>query len=487
MKMNVSLNRLFLVFCVVAFSGAVAYGQESRLIYSKEVPNAAEKVKGILQKSTAYTSVDFVVIDLGKVKTQEEFILQFGERTIRINKKRVDLRGSNSYTFIGDNDDGDRVLLSVLGNDIQGGIETTNGVFSVMTIGNNEYAIVQIDHSKLKEGCGQLQYKGPSNANYGKNLNVEIDVTKSSAQVATRAYSCKVRVLVAYTPSAMSSVSNIENIVLTAVAYTNESFSNSGINYQIELAYAGLTNYTQSNFRMDLQRVRINGDGYMDEIHGLRDKYSADVVVLLINDPNYCGMASDIYVAAGAAFCVVSTWEDCATTYYSFGHEIGHLVGCDHDPATSSNSPFPYGHGYVSPVGTNNRWRTVMAYGNECNYCPRVAYWSNPYINYPAIGGIPTGTVATHNNARVWNEQAPRVMAFRQPDNNITLTSSDVNNSTYADVVAKQTITTNGTVNFSGGSNLSLRAGSSITLMPGFSVAAGVKFSATIENIVDCN
>jgi len=488
MKTNVSLNRLFLFFYFVAFSVAVAYGQENRLIYSREVPNAAEKVTWILQKSTAYKSVYFVTIDLESVKTQSQFTLQLGERTILINKERVDSRRSNSYTFVGSNNEGDRILLSVLENDIQGLIETTNGIFSIMTIGNNEYAIVQVDQSKLKDGCGQLKFKGFSNTNYKKNLNIEIegiDATKFSTHGATRAYTCKIRVLVAYTPAAMLSVSNIENTILTAVDVTNQSFNNSGINYQIELAYAGLTNYTQYNFSTDLQRIRVNGDGYMDEIHGLRDKYSADVVVLLINDPAFCGLATDIFVTASGAFCAVSTISDCATTYYSFGHEIGHLVGCRHDPfVDSNNTPFPYGHGYISPTKT---WRTIMAYGNDCGNCTRVQQWSNPNISYPLTIGTATGTAGTHNNARVWNEQAPRVIAFKQPPNNITITSGDVSNSIYGDVIAKQTINTNGTVSFSGGHQLSLKAGTSITLMPGFFVAGDVTFSATIETVTDCN
>jgi len=77
-------------------------------------------------------------------------------------------------------------------------------------------------------------------------------------------------------------------------------------------------------------------------------------------------------------------------------------------------------------------------------------------------------------------------MAFRQPDNNITITAGDINNSTYADVVAKQTISTSGTVNVRNGSSLNMRAGTSITLTSGFSVEMGGSFSATIENIGNC-
>ncbi|MDR1343695.1 MAG: T9SS type A sorting domain-containing protein, partial [Prevotellaceae bacterium] len=166
---------------------------------------------------------------------------------------------------------------------------------------------------------------------------------------------------------------------------------------------------------------------------------------------------------------------------YSFGHEIGHLLGCRHDPyVDNTQTPFAYGHGYVNP---SNTWRTIMAYPDACGSCTRLLYWSNPNVTY---GGVPMGTTSTNNNTRVWNEQSNSIMTFRQPENSITFTSSDVPNSQYADVIAKQNITTGGTVNINNGNTLNMRAGNSITLEPGFSVKLGAEFSATIENIHDC-
>ena len=124
-----------------------------------------------------------------------------------------------------------------------------------------------------------------------------------------------------------------------------------------------------------------------------------------------------------------------------------------------------------------------MAAPYACNWCDRLLYWSNPNVTKD---GVPMGTVTTNDNSRVWNERSNTVMAFRQPDNNVTFTSSDMPNTQYADVIAKQNITTSGMVDTNNGNTLNMRAGNSINLQPGFSVQAGAEFSAGIEDIDDC-
>ena len=106
----------------------------------------------------------------------------------------------------------------------------------------------------------------------------------------------------------------------------------------------------------------------MDEIHGLRDKYRADVGVLIVDDPSGCGLATRVYADAEEAFAVVH--HECAATSYSVAHEIGHLIGARHDLSLDPNmTPFPYGHGYVN--GT--KWRDIMSYKDELQRLPAPA------------------------------------------------------------------------------------------------------------------
>ena len=363
------MKRLIFIFCLtVAYS--VVFGQDNKLIYSKVNRNAAERTAKVLQESDAYISIDLVGIDLEKIPTSNQFVLQFGKQNLTIQKDRIEERGVNNFNFSGKNKEGVNVFFTVLNNDIQGIIETQDAIFSIKTIGKDEYAIVKVDQSKMVEACAHIDDEHHGNqetivdsGSFDFNNNVSDDL------FATRTlFECRVRVLVLYTPAARGSVFNINNTILASIDDANQSFINSNINYRLELAYAGLTSYTEAlpnpapnnnldPITTDLNRFRNKNDGYMDEVHSLRDKYSADVCVLLARRTDWCGLAKDVGVSEEDAFCLVDVL--CAVDNHSFAHEIGHLLGCRHDTyVDNSSKPFAHGHGYVYSPGN---WRTIMA------------------------------------------------------------------------------------------------------------------------------
>jgi len=215
-------------------------------------------------------------------------------------------------------------------------------------------------------------------------------------------------VIVAYTKKAASYYADVKrDLVELAIEEANESFRMSSLGYiKLRLVHAYETNYVEegSEHFQHVWRFADKGDGYMDEIHGLRDKYRADVGVLIVDDPSGCGLATRVYADAEEAFAVVH--HECAATSYSVAHEIGHIIGARHDLSIDPNmTPFAYGHGYVN--GT--KWRDIMSYKASCNGCPRLPVWSSPKV---LIKGEPAGTPQL-DNARVIAEQAARVAAFR--------------------------------------------------------------------------
>jgi peptidyl-Asp metalloendopeptidase len=216
-----------------------------------------------------------------------------------------------------------------------------------------------------------------------------------------------VDVIVAFTEKAANNYADIKReLVELAIEEANGSFRMSNLGrVKLRLVHAYQTDYVEEGAHFDhVWRFADNGDGYMEEIHGLRDKYRADVAILIVDDPKGCGLATRVHADADEAFAVVH--HECASTTHSIAHEIGHLIGARHDLSLDRTmTPFPYGHGYVN--GT--KWRDIMSYKESCGGCPRVPVWSSPKV---LVKGEAAGT-ANLDNARVIAEQAARVAAFR--------------------------------------------------------------------------
>ena len=123
----------------------------------------------------------------------------------------------------------------------------------------------------------------------------------------------------------------------------------------------------------------------------------ADVAALIVLNLNsLCGIAWINTLESGATFSV--TKKSCASGSYSLAHEIGHNIGAQHDPRTSTNDEFPYAHGHLIKRGNSNLGvRTIMAYKRP-KYVARVNYWSNPNVLYP-ITKTTTGVAGLSNNA----------------------------------------------------------------------------------------
>lgn len=208
-----------------------------------------------------------------------------------------------------------------------------------------------------------------------------------------------------------------------AITETNTGYANSGINTTMTLVGLYSNSYVSSgSFVTDVIRLEDPYDAYMNGIHTIRDTVGADMVALLVDNGTSCGRAAAINASESEAFQV--THYGCATGYYSFGHEFGHLQAARHDWTAdgTNNSPYTYNHGYVV---ASESWRTVMGYNNSSTcvggYCTRLNYWSNPNNNHPSTGtvmGVPDGSSNPAENYRTLNNTAYKVANFRsgQPD-----------------------------------------------------------------------
>ena len=273
-------------------------------------------------------------------------------------------------------------------------------------------------------------------------------------------------VAVFYTPQAKTangwtSKQQAEAAIEALVTETSLAYTNSDVNQAIKLvAVEEVEGYIQATApatanktgkNIDLDRLKEPSDGYMDDVHTVRDRVGADIVMLLRSE------------GGGQAFMMTVLSADSAVGAFGvstvqaglFAHEMGHIMGLAHDRYANcmhdTDSPQcpttvkPYAYGYVNqkmfdPEGSTTadpdapataRWRTVMAYYNQCrdanvpgNCQPALLRFSNPNQRYPdPTTGDPMGKSGTRittavdgpaDAARTLNETRTTVANFRQ-------------------------------------------------------------------------
>lgn len=295
----------------------------------------------------------------------------------------------------------DSVILVRNGDKITGNVHVLGQLYAIRPLHDGRTAIVEVNEAALPPDHPPASYRRLFDASAAAPLEDASTQSTNAPQANT-----VIRVMVNYTPKVASLSGDVVGLINLAVAESNTGYANSDVLITMELAGTSQVSYTETgNFDTDLARYRGTSDGYMDNIHTLRNSTSADVGVLLVDNTAYCGLASAIGATATTAF--VEVYWQCATGYYSFAHEIGHLQSARHDPANDpTNTPYAYGHGYQYAAGG---WRTIMAY--DCTSgCTRLNYWSNPGKTY---GGVAMGTTTKNDNHRVLNNTRATVAAFR--------------------------------------------------------------------------
>ncbi len=299
------------------------------------------------------------------------------------------------------------VTLVYQDHTLTGGIAINDQYFRITTDAVGNLFIAEINQLGYPEDLAPVE----------PDLAPAAEVEGSSREVQDSAG--EIDVMVVYTAQARSSMGGttaMQNMINLAMSETNTGFANSQVNQRFVLVHTHEFAYTELDFYSMLTDLQdANGDA-LDPVHSLRNTYSADLVIMLVANTDYCGLAylmtNPSTNFAPYAFSVVSI--NCATGYYSFAHEAGHNMGSQHnrqnagDPLRPGAYDFSYGY-----YNTGAHFRTIMAY-NCPGGCTRINYWSNPYVTY---NGLPTGVVqsdpsAAYNTLSL-NQTAPYVANFR--------------------------------------------------------------------------
>jgi hypothetical protein len=313
-------------------------------------------------------------------------------------------RGHAGFSWIGrvEGDDEGEVLLSVADGIYAGSVRWRGRLFQILHRHGGEHVVIERDDDRVPDEVPPVV---PS-------LFAADPAAPSDPQGAVQ-----IDIMVAYTSAARQAVGGAAAMAALAdlaIAETNQGYQQSGVEIELRLVHSVETSYGEAGFdwQQTLARLAGKSDGYMDELHALRDAHGADHVVLLVDTVGpYAGIGYLMTEAlapsfASAAFAVVA--HEYATGAYTFGHELGHNMGAQHDVAHASSDGFtPYAHGLQVPAAS---YRTLMAYACEGGGCPRINRWSNPSV---VVGGAPSGIEGAADNAATLALTAPICAGFR--------------------------------------------------------------------------
>jgi len=366
----------------------------------RDVPPSQAKIIDKIKQRRTTASVTIVRVDINALRGDSTRMSLPDAKALTFSKRNIEARSEHDFTWLGSLSGipGNSTMIVHDGN-ITGSIRDDSNLYRIEPIGNGIHVIIKVDESRFPPD------HPPSFKDKEKRSEVE-PVSETKLDTQTSDSPVGIDVLVAYTSAAKLAVSDIAATIQLAVAEANQSYQNSGINIKLNLVDYFEESYSEIGKSYETILADFVG---MTNVNNRRNNSGADMAVMIINQTDYCGLADDIKANASTAYAIVH--YDCATGYYSFAHELGHLQGARHDPANDPTSaPFAYGHGFQHTSSTPS-WRTIMAYNCTGGGCPRVQFWSNPNVNY---NGIAMGTEATNNNARVLNETAASVASFKQ-------------------------------------------------------------------------
>ncbi|MBK1898002.1 M12 family metallo-peptidase [Chryseobacterium paridis] len=323
---------------------------------------------------------------------------------------------SESYVYTIENDPKAELVLSQYDHVVTGMYASGTGEKVMFhQTDNNIFAISEVSDTRMINQDSIDDYVLEKTESFNKaNSNVCLSTTPVCS-------ASRIDVLIVFTTAAKNAwggLSQSNSFVATAITNFNTALTNSGVsNVTINLVYSGEISYTESgNLSTDLPRLRNNNDGYMDDVHTLRTTYGADLCALVTATPtNTCGLGyvntSSTNYSINSGYCV--SLYNCAVSNYSLAHELGHNMGLRHDwYVDSSTTPCDHHHGYTnkkaidlgSSSTSSQRWRTIMAYNDECSSkgfnCTRINRWANPSVNYNSDPtGVAIGSTKPANEA----------------------------------------------------------------------------------------
>ena len=316
----------------------------------------------------------------------------------------VELRSDRDYSLHARNEaSASEVSLVVLFPDVLGTIRSDADLYKVHPLGGGLTAVYRHDSSRLEGspaagGQAGLALRSPAAAH--PPMDSDPPAASDDAEAV-------IDVLVAYTRRARAETGNVDALIRLAIDQMNRVYANSRVDARVRLVHRYQTEYVpQGDMYATLTNLQAPADGQLDEVHAVRDRYGADLVVLLTgrDSRRWCWYA---YSGQRPAWGFSVVAQNCIGNY-SFTRALASNQAAGQNPESRENRRFPYGHALCNDPGN---WRTIMS-RNPDRRCPAIQpYFSNPEVSFM---GTPTGDPEVRDNARVLRQTAHLVSSYRQ-------------------------------------------------------------------------
>ncbi|MCI0536488.1 MAG: fibronectin type III domain-containing protein [Verrucomicrobiales bacterium] len=348
----------------------------------------------------------------------------FPGHTFRVQRDRIVDYGNGDFAWTGhiDEEPVSRVTFASRGGIISGvvdrALDNGNELYELAPTADGEYLLFQANEDKLPPRAPGVP-PSPHKASEPLATMPDGEVTLAATDPASAALPIVQDIMVLYTPASASRYgqSGIESKILQAITDANAAYQNSQVNAQLNLVYLGEVSYVETgNMSTALTALQSTSDGKLDAIHSLRNQVGADLVCLIDEDSNYCGIAYVMQSVSTAfapyAFSVV--YSGCLSSL-TLPHELGHNQGNQHDRANSSSQgAYPYSYGWRRCVTDGTGFRDIMSY--SCSGGTRVPYFSNPNLSlygYPLGVDYEADPANAADTVRSMNNTAATVASFR--------------------------------------------------------------------------